>query len=56
MCSPPPTAKNMAALHQQGLVKAPVTFARNEPVIVVPRGNPAGHPRADRSAARPSGW
>ena len=34
--------KNMAALEGQGLVKAPVGFARNEPVIVVPRGNPAG--------------
>jgi molybdate transport system substrate-binding protein len=34
--------KNMSALAPQGLVKAPVVFARNEPVIVVPRDNPAG--------------
>ena len=32
--------KNMATLGHQSLVKAPVTFARNQPVIVVPRGNP----------------
>jgi molybdate transport system substrate-binding protein len=33
---------HMAALEKEGLVTAPRTFARNEPVIVVPRGNPAG--------------
>jgi molybdate transport system substrate-binding protein len=31
-----------AALAQQGLVAPPRTFARNEPVVVVPRDNPAG--------------
>jgi molybdate transport system substrate-binding protein len=34
--------KHMALLEKQGLVDKPVTFARNQPVIVVPRGNPAG--------------
>jgi molybdate transport system substrate-binding protein len=34
--------KHMAALEQAGLVNRSVVFARNEPVIVVPRGNPAG--------------
>jgi molybdate transport system substrate-binding protein len=33
---------HMAALERQALVKGPVVFARNEPVVVVPRGNPAG--------------
>lgn len=35
-------AKNMTTLQQQRLVKPSVTFARNEPVIVVARGNPVG--------------
>lgn len=35
-------AKNMELLRQQGLVGTPVVFARNLPVIVVPKGNPAG--------------
>jgi molybdate transport system substrate-binding protein len=34
--------RNMAALARQGLVDAPEIFARNQPVIAVPRGNPAG--------------
>jgi molybdate transport system substrate-binding protein len=34
--------KHMQALTSQKLVIAPRTFARNEPVLVVPRGNPAG--------------
>jgi molybdate transport system substrate-binding protein len=34
--------KHMAALEKAGLVAAPRVFARNEPVIVVPKGNPAG--------------
>jgi molybdate transport system substrate-binding protein len=34
--------KHMATLEKQGLVGPPAVFARNEPVIVVPRGNPAG--------------
>jgi molybdate transport system substrate-binding protein len=34
--------KHMAALEKVGLVAAPRVFARNEPVIVVPKGNPAG--------------
>jgi molybdate transport system substrate-binding protein len=33
---------HMTALEKAGLVAAPAVFARNEPVIVVPRGNPAG--------------
>jgi len=33
--------KHMAALEKAGLVDAPAVFARNEAVIVVPRGNPA---------------
>jgi molybdate transport system substrate-binding protein len=33
--------KHMGALEKQGLVAGPAVFARNEPVIVVPRGNPA---------------
>jgi molybdate transport system substrate-binding protein len=32
---------HMGALERQGLVRPPVTFARNEPVVVVPRANPA---------------
>ena len=34
--------KNMAALQQARLIRAPEIFARNQPVIVVPRANPAG--------------
>jgi molybdate transport system substrate-binding protein len=34
--------KHMGPLEKQGLVDRPLVFARNEPVIVVPRGNPAG--------------
>ena len=34
--------KHMGTLEKQGLVEKPLVFARNEPVIVVPRGNPAG--------------
>jgi molybdate transport system substrate-binding protein len=34
--------KHMASLHKQGLVETPAIFARNQLVIVVPRGNPAG--------------
>jgi molybdate transport system substrate-binding protein len=34
--------KHMQALAAQKLVTAPRTFARNEPVLVVPKGNPAG--------------
>lgn len=34
--------KHMAALESAGLAGKPALFARNEPVIVVPRGNPAG--------------
>ena len=33
---------HMARLRAQKLVEAPVTFARNEPVIVVGKGNPLG--------------
>jgi molybdate transport system substrate-binding protein len=33
--------KHMATLEKAGLVERPAVFARNEPVIVVPRGNPA---------------
>lgn len=33
--------KHMAALEKQGLVKASVLFAHNEPVVVVPANNPA---------------
>jgi molybdate transport system substrate-binding protein len=33
---------NMAALEKPGLVRSPEIFARNQPVIVVPRANPAG--------------
>jgi molybdate transport system substrate-binding protein len=33
---------HMGLLEKQGLVESPATFARNEPAIVVPRGNPAG--------------
>jgi molybdate transport system substrate-binding protein len=33
---------HMATLEKQRLVEPPAVFARNEPVIVVPRGNPAG--------------
>ena len=33
--------EHMAVLEKQGLVDRPILFARNEPVIVVPRGNPA---------------
>jgi molybdate transport system substrate-binding protein len=32
----------MAALEKPGLVRSPEIFARNQPVIVVPRANPAG--------------
>jgi molybdate transport system substrate-binding protein len=32
----------VAALQQKGLVAGTATFARNEPVVVVPRANPAG--------------
>jgi molybdate transport system substrate-binding protein len=34
--------KHMGALEKAGLVGTPAVFARNEPVIVVPRGNPTG--------------
>ena len=34
--------KHMGALENAGLVARPAVFARNEPVIVVPRANPAG--------------
>jgi molybdate transport system substrate-binding protein len=34
--------KHMETLEKAGLVEKPAVFARNEPVIVVPRGNPAG--------------
>jgi molybdate transport system substrate-binding protein len=34
--------KHMAALAAQKLVSTPRIFARSEPVIVVPKGNPAG--------------
>ncbi len=34
--------KHMAALEKAGLALAPRIFARNEPVIVVPKANPAG--------------
>ncbi len=34
--------EHMTALHEQGLVAAPIVFAQNELVIVVPRSNPAG--------------
>jgi molybdate transport system substrate-binding protein len=34
--------KHMAALGKQKLVGTPEVFARNEPVVVVPRANPAG--------------
>jgi molybdate transport system substrate-binding protein len=33
--------RHMAALEKAGLVGKPAVFARNEPVIVVPKGNPA---------------
>jgi molybdate transport system substrate-binding protein len=33
--------RHMAALQKQALVEKPALFARNEPVIVVPHGNPA---------------
>jgi molybdate transport system substrate-binding protein len=40
--------KHIAALEQKWLVGRPVVFARNEPVIVVARGNPAAiHALAD---------
>ena len=34
--------ENLGVLERAGLVEKAVVFARNEPVIVVPRGNPAG--------------
>src|SRR5262249_33237469 len=34
--------KHMAALEKARLVEAQKMFAKNEPVIVVPKGNPAG--------------
>jgi molybdate transport system substrate-binding protein len=34
--------KHMGTLEQQGLVERAAVFARNEPVLVVPGGNPAG--------------
>jgi molybdate transport system substrate-binding protein len=34
--------KHMAALAKAGLALAPRTFARNEPVVIVLKGNPAG--------------
>src|SRR5205814_10342205 len=34
--------ENLGVLERAGLVEEAVVFARNEPVIVVPRGNPAG--------------
>jgi molybdate transport system substrate-binding protein len=34
--------RQMALLEKQGLVERSAIFARNEPAIVVPRGNPAG--------------
>jgi molybdate transport system substrate-binding protein len=34
-------SKNMDVLAKQGLVAAPVVFARNQPVLVLPRDNPA---------------
>jgi molybdate transport system substrate-binding protein len=34
--------ENMGTAEKQGLVERPVVFARNQPVIVVPRDNPAG--------------
>src|SRR5262249_39265715 len=34
--------KHMAALEKAGLVVGPRVFARNEPVIIVPKDNPAG--------------
>ncbi len=34
--------EHMTALHEQGLVDAPIVFAQNELVIVVPTSNPAG--------------
>ena len=34
--------KHMDALDKAGLVTAPKIFARNQPVVVVPRGNPSG--------------
>jgi molybdate transport system substrate-binding protein len=34
--------KHMAALAKAGLVVGPRVFARNEPVVIVPRDNPAG--------------
>jgi len=33
--------QHLRALEERGLAEAPRTFARNEPVIVVPSGNPA---------------
>jgi molybdate transport system substrate-binding protein len=33
--------RNMAILHRTGLVRAPVVFAKNQPVLVVPAANPA---------------
>jgi molybdate transport system substrate-binding protein len=34
--------KHMRALQEANLVSAPHVFARNQPVLVVPKGNPAG--------------
>ena len=34
--------KTLEALQAQGLARAPQIFARNQPVIAVPKGNPAG--------------
>jgi molybdate transport system substrate-binding protein len=34
--------EHMAALRDEGMVGQPAVFARNEPVLVVPRANPAG--------------
>jgi molybdate transport system substrate-binding protein len=45
--------KHMALLEKQGQVDKPLVFAGNEPVIVVPRGNPAGiHTLTDLTRTR----
>jgi molybdate transport system substrate-binding protein len=45
--------EQMAALERAGLVGKSAVFARNEPVIVVPRGNPAGiHALTDLARTR----
>ncbi len=42
------------ALYGDGLVETPVAFASNRLVVVLPEGEPGGHPLARRSRAGPA--